>query len=84
MTNDNKQMWTGLGMDLKRHDILLNALGSIFRETYLFQKNRPEGMGFFDFVVGDIHGIIVIRAQPLLVGHIVTIDALLPTYKACS
>jgi len=59
MTNDNRQMWTDLGIDLERHDVLLNALGPIYQETHLSQKNRPEGMGFFDFVVGDIHGIRV-------------------------
>ncbi len=59
MTTDNRQMWTDLGIDLERHDMLLNALGPIYQEIYLSQKNRPEGMGFFDFVVGDIHGIRV-------------------------
>ncbi len=59
MTTDYKQMWTELGIDLKKHDALLSALGPIFKEMYLSQKNRPAGMGFFDFVVGDIHGIRV-------------------------
>ncbi|MFC1940804.1 double-cubane-cluster-containing anaerobic reductase [Chloroflexota bacterium] len=59
MTTDYRKMWTDLGIDLKRHDILLNALSSIYEEVYLSQKNRPKGMGFFDFVVGDIHGIRV-------------------------
>jgi benzoyl-CoA reductase/2-hydroxyglutaryl-CoA dehydratase subunit BcrC/BadD/HgdB len=59
MVNENIQMWTELGVDLKSHDLLLNALGPIFQEVYLSQKNRPAGMGFYDFVVGDIHGIRV-------------------------
>jgi len=59
MTNDNRQMWTELGIDLERHDMLLNALGPAYKEIYLSQTNRPKGMGFFDFVVGDIHGIRV-------------------------
>jgi len=59
LTTDNREMWAELGIDLKPHDVLLNALGPIFQEVYLSQKNRPEGMGFFDFVVGDIHGIRV-------------------------
>jgi hypothetical protein len=59
MTNDNRQMWTELNIDLKSHDMLLNALGPLFQEVYLSQKNRPTGMGFYDFVVGDIHGIRV-------------------------
>ena len=52
-------MWQELGIDLKPHDTLMNALGPMFQEIYLSQKNRPQGMGFFDFVVGDIHGIRV-------------------------
>jgi benzoyl-CoA reductase/2-hydroxyglutaryl-CoA dehydratase subunit BcrC/BadD/HgdB len=59
MTNENVQMWTDLNIDLKSHDMLLNALGPIFQEVYLSQKNRPARMGFYDFVVGDIHGIRV-------------------------
>ncbi len=59
MANDNVQMWTDLDIDLKSHDMLLNALGPIFQEVYLSQKNRPAGMAFYDFVVGDIHGIRV-------------------------
>ena len=59
MTTDNRQMWAELGIDLERHDELLNALLPIYQEIYLSQSNRPEGMGFFDFVVGDIHGIRV-------------------------
>ncbi len=59
MTTDNREMWKELGIDLKQHDTLLNALGPIYQEIYLSQRDRPAGMGFFDFVVGDIHGIRV-------------------------
>ena len=59
MANENIQMWTELGIDLKSHDMLLSALGPMFQDIYLSQKNRPAGMGFYDFVVGDIHGIRV-------------------------
>jgi benzoyl-CoA reductase/2-hydroxyglutaryl-CoA dehydratase subunit BcrC/BadD/HgdB len=59
MANDNAQMWKDLGIDLESHQMLLNALVPVFQEIYLSQKNRPEGMGFYDFVVGDIHGIRV-------------------------
>ncbi len=59
MTTDHRQMWAELGIDLKKHDMLMNALPPIYKEIYLSQKNRPKGMGFFDFVVGDIHGIRV-------------------------
>jgi benzoyl-CoA reductase/2-hydroxyglutaryl-CoA dehydratase subunit BcrC/BadD/HgdB len=56
---DNRQMWAELGIDLKQHDVLLGGLGPAFNDIYLSQKDRPKGMGFFDFVVGDIHGIRV-------------------------
>ena len=59
MTTDNREMWRELGIDLKQHDLLINALPQIYKDTYLSQKNRPKGMDFFDFVVGDIHGIRV-------------------------
>ncbi len=59
MANDNRQLWSDLGIDLERHDQLLNALPAIYNEIYLAQRDRPKGMGFFDFVVGDIHGIRV-------------------------
>ena len=67
MTNDNRQMWTDMGIDLERHDALLDALAPMFRDIYLSQTNRPQGMGFFDMVVGDIHGIRVreLRAHAL-------------------
>jgi benzoyl-CoA reductase/2-hydroxyglutaryl-CoA dehydratase subunit BcrC/BadD/HgdB len=63
MTTNNVQMWKELGIDLKPHDMLMNALGPIYQEIYLSQDNRPDGMGFFDFVVGDIHGIRVRELQ---------------------
>ncbi|MFC2051665.1 double-cubane-cluster-containing anaerobic reductase [Chloroflexota bacterium] len=59
MTTDNRQMWSDLGIDIDRHDELLNALLPIYQDIYLSQQGRPQGMGFFDFVVGDIHGIRV-------------------------
>ena len=59
MTTDNIQMWKGLNIDLESHEMLLNALGPAYQEVYLSQENRPEGMAFFDYVVGDIHGIRV-------------------------
>ncbi len=59
MTTDNRQMWAELGIDLASHDVLMGALPPIFADIYLSQQNRPAGMGFFDFVVGDIHGIRV-------------------------
>lgn len=53
-------MWRELGIDIEKHDQLLAVLPDIFKEIYIdVQKNRPETIGFWDFVVGDIHGIRV-------------------------
>ncbi len=55
---DWRPMWKELGIDMEKHDILLSVLPGIFKEIYIdAQKNRPQNMGFWDFVVGDIHGI---------------------------
>ena len=59
MKTDDRKMWADLGIDLQRHDTFLNLLPPVYQETYLSQNNRPEHMEFFDFVVGDIHGIRV-------------------------
>ena len=53
-------MWKELGIDIEKHDQLLMVLPDLYKAVYIDpQRNRPEGMGFFDFVVGDIHGIRV-------------------------
>ena len=51
------EMWKDLGMDLENHDNLCAVLPVAFGDIYLSQENRPEGMGFWDFVVSEIHGI---------------------------
>jgi benzoyl-CoA reductase/2-hydroxyglutaryl-CoA dehydratase subunit BcrC/BadD/HgdB len=50
-------MWSGLGLNLEAHDALLGVLGQSYQETYLTQKNRPEGMGYLDFVMSEVHGL---------------------------
>jgi benzoyl-CoA reductase/2-hydroxyglutaryl-CoA dehydratase subunit BcrC/BadD/HgdB len=50
-------MWSDLGLDLKGHDALLNVLGSAYTDIFLSQKNRPEGMKYFDFVMSEVHGL---------------------------
>ncbi|MDD7389241.1 MAG: double-cubane-cluster-containing anaerobic reductase [Lachnospiraceae bacterium] len=54
---DYVEMWKNLGMDLDKHDNLCAVLPEAFGDVYLSQENRPEGMGFWDFVVSEIHGI---------------------------
>ena len=54
---DYHQMWKDLGMDVEKHEALCEVLPDAFGGVYLDQDNRPEGMGFFDFVVSEIHGV---------------------------
>ncbi len=57
MSETYKQMWQELGLDLNAHDMLLNVLGKAYQDIYLAQKNRPSGMGYFDFVMSEVHGL---------------------------
>jgi len=57
MSEDYKTMWADLGLDLEAHDQLLGALGQAYQDVFLTQKNRPEGMGYFDFVMSEVHGL---------------------------
>lgn len=60
---DYRSMWAELGMDLDRHDQLLELLGQGYSQIFMTQKNRPEGMKYFDFVVSEAHGL---RIQELV------------------
>ena len=57
MSEDYTSMWTELGLDLEAHDALLSVLGGAYTDIYLAQKDRPEGMGYFDFVMSEVHGL---------------------------
>jgi benzoyl-CoA reductase/2-hydroxyglutaryl-CoA dehydratase subunit BcrC/BadD/HgdB len=57
MSDDYRSMWTGLGLDLEAHDALLGVLGQAYQDIYLAQKDRPDGMGYFDFVMSEVHGL---------------------------
>ncbi|HPX11861.1 MAG TPA: 2-hydroxyacyl-CoA dehydratase, partial [Syntrophales bacterium] len=57
MGEDYRGMWRDLGLDLAAHDILLGVLGNAYRDIFLSQKNRPEGMAYFDFVMSEVHGL---------------------------
>jgi benzoyl-CoA reductase/2-hydroxyglutaryl-CoA dehydratase subunit BcrC/BadD/HgdB len=50
-------MWRELGLDLTAHDALLGVLGNFYKDIYLAQKDRPEGMQYFDFVMSEVHGL---------------------------
>lgn len=57
MSDAYRSMWQELGLDLDAHDMLLGVLGNAYKEIYLAQKERPEGMGYFDFVMSEVHGL---------------------------
>ncbi|SRR6056297_576983 len=57
MAEDYKPMWQELGLDIEKHDALLEAVGQMYGENFLSQENRPKGMEYFDFVVSEIHGL---------------------------
>ncbi len=50
-------MWSDLEMNLDAHDGLLGVLSEAYTNIYLSQKNRPEGMKYFDFVISEVHGL---------------------------
>jgi len=57
MSADYRSMWADLGLDLESHDALLDILGKAYAEIFLSQKDRPETMGYFDFVMSEVHGL---------------------------
>jgi len=57
MSENYRTMWKGLGLDLNAHDMLLDVLGKGYTDIYLAQGNRPAGMGYFDFVMSEVHGL---------------------------
>jgi benzoyl-CoA reductase/2-hydroxyglutaryl-CoA dehydratase subunit BcrC/BadD/HgdB len=59
MSDEYRDMWAGLGLDLPKHDRLLALLNEVYPPIYLEQPNRPEGLAYFDFVIGEIHGLRV-------------------------
>jgi benzoyl-CoA reductase/2-hydroxyglutaryl-CoA dehydratase subunit BcrC/BadD/HgdB len=56
-TVDYRPMWEELGLDLPMHDVLLEAVGGLYGGTFMTQSNRPEGMGYLDFVMSEVHGL---------------------------
>jgi len=57
MTENYRSMWADLGLDLEAHDALLSVLGKGYQDIFLAQKDRPEGMTYFDFVMSEVHGL---------------------------
>lgn len=51
------QLWEDLGLNLRAHCALLDAIGPMYANAYMSQEARPEGTKYFDFVVSEIHGL---------------------------
>jgi benzoyl-CoA reductase/2-hydroxyglutaryl-CoA dehydratase subunit BcrC/BadD/HgdB len=56
-------MWADLNLDLEAHDTLLDVLGSLYKDTFLAQENRPKGMSYLDFVISEVHGLRIKELQ---------------------
>jgi benzoyl-CoA reductase/2-hydroxyglutaryl-CoA dehydratase subunit BcrC/BadD/HgdB len=54
---DYREMWADLGLDLEAHDQLMSVIPQLYGDVFLSQQNRPEGMGYLDFVMSEIHGL---------------------------
>ena len=54
---DYREMWKELGMDVENHDNLCAVLPQAIGDVFLSQKNRPEKMDYFDFVIAEVHGV---------------------------
>jgi benzoyl-CoA reductase/2-hydroxyglutaryl-CoA dehydratase subunit BcrC/BadD/HgdB len=57
MSKDYTKMWSNLELNLQAHKGLLEVLSEAYKGIYLSQKNRPVGMGYFDFVISEVHGL---------------------------
>jgi benzoyl-CoA reductase/2-hydroxyglutaryl-CoA dehydratase subunit BcrC/BadD/HgdB len=57
MSQNYNRMWADLGLDLEAHEALLNVLGKGYNDIFMTQKERPEGMQYFDFVMSEVHGL---------------------------
>ncbi|MEW5725810.1 MAG: 2-hydroxyacyl-CoA dehydratase, partial [Thermodesulfobacteriota bacterium] len=65
MSEQYREMWRDLGLDLAAHDQLMAVLGQGYGQVFLTQPNRPRGMDYFNFVMSEVHGL---RIKELLDG----------------
>jgi len=52
---NHEKMWQELGLDVELHNELLKSIDRTFQQTVGAQKNRPEGMKYFDNVLHESH-----------------------------
>ncbi len=58
VSKNYEKMWEELGLNLGAHDALLEVLGKGYQDIYLAQRNRPEVMGYFDFVMSEVTSLL--------------------------
>ncbi len=61
MSQDYREMWGSLGLNLEGHEGLLAVLSDAYRGIYLSQGNRPAAMEYFDFVISEVHGLRIVE-----------------------
>lgn len=49
-------LYRKLGMDVEKHDKLMEVLSQVYSDFFLSQKYRPNNMEYFDWLVSEIHG----------------------------
>lgn len=59
MSNNWRQMWQDLGIDMEKHDEFLAPLPELYGKLFMAQENRAKGMEYFDFVMSEVHGLRV-------------------------
>jgi len=59
MNEEYHAIWEKLGINMRRHDMLLEALPAVYEKVYLSQQGRPQAMDYYDYVVSEIHGLRV-------------------------
>jgi benzoyl-CoA reductase/2-hydroxyglutaryl-CoA dehydratase subunit BcrC/BadD/HgdB len=59
MSEEYREMWKTLGLNLEAHDALLAALGQGYKDIFMTQEGRPKAMEYFDFVISQVHGLRV-------------------------
>ena len=53
---ETRKLWEDLGVDMEKHDQLMTALPTMFKDVFLTQEKTPKKMDYFYGLAGDIHG----------------------------
>jgi len=53
--SNHEKMWKALGIDVELHKELLGSIDRTFQQTVGTQKDRPEGMEYFDHALHESH-----------------------------